>query len=147
MTSSGKLFQTSKGPVLHGCFHFPFLDLPQIWLISYLVVHPSLSARCVAGTVQSPLFFTTTQRGNPARHYYYAHLIFFLIYFLERGREGERQRKKHQCVDASPVPPTGDLARNPGICPDWESNQQPFGLQDTTQPIKPHQPGPHFKHL
>ena len=26
-------------------------------------------------------------------------------------------------------PPTGDLARHPGMCPDWESNQQPFGLQ------------------
>ena len=30
---------------------------------------------------------------------------------------------------ASHVPPTGDLAYNPGVCPDWESNQRPFGLQ------------------
>ena len=36
---------------------------------------------------------------------------------------GEREGEKHQCVVASPVAPTGDLARNPGMCPDWESNQ------------------------
>ena len=36
-----------------------------------------------------------------------------------KGREKER---KHQCVVASCVSPTGDLARNPGMCPDWESN-------------------------
>ena len=41
----------------------------------------------------------------------------FIYLFLERGREGEREGKKHQCVVASHVPPTGDLARNPGMCP------------------------------
>ena len=25
--------------------------------------------------------------------------------------------------------PTGDLARNPGMCPDWELNRRTFGLQ------------------
>ena len=43
-------------------------------------------------------------------------LHFFLFkrfyLFLERGREGE----KHQRVVASCVPPTGDLAHNPGMC-------------------------------
>ena len=39
------------------------------------------------------------------------------IYFLERGREGEREGEKHQCVVASQVPPIGDLACNPGMCP------------------------------
>ena len=48
---------------------------------------------------------------------------------------------KHQCVVASHVPPTGDLARNPGMCPDWESNLQPFHLQAGTQSTEPHQPG------
>ena len=33
---------------------------------------------------------------------------------------------KHQLA-ASHTSPTGDLASNPGMCPDWESNQQPFG--------------------
>ena len=46
---------------------------------------------------------------------------------------------------ASHVPPTGDLAHNPGMCPDWESNQRPFGSQAGTQSTEPHQPGPNLK--
>ena len=42
---------------------------------------------------------------------------------------------------ASCVPPTGDLAPNPGMCPDWESNWRPFGSQAGAQSIEPHQPG------
>ena len=34
-----------------------------------------------------------------------------------------------------------DLDCNPGICPDWELNWQPFGLQAGTQSTEPHQPG------
>ena len=34
----------------------------------------------------------------------------------------------------------GDLARNPGMCPDWESNQLPFASQAGTQSTEPHQP-------
>ena len=50
--------------------------------------------------------------------------VFFLDLFIfrERGREGEREGEKHQCVVASHLSPTGHLARNPGMCPDWESN-------------------------
>ena len=71
------------------------------------------------------------------------HYLFFFIlfYFLQRGREGEREGEKHQCVIASFVPPTGDLACNPGMCPDWELNQRPFGSHTGTQSTKPHQPG------
>ena len=77
-----------------------------------------------------------------------------LFIFRERGREGERDGEKHQCVVASHMPPTGgtwpttyapnwgDLAHNPGMCPDWESNQRPFGLQAGMQSTEPHQPGP-----
>ena len=43
--------------------------------------------------------------------------------------EGEREGEKHQCVVASLMPPTGDLARNPGTCPDWRRNQGPFSSQ------------------
>ena len=55
--------------------------------------------------------------------------------------EGERQEEKHQYVVASHAPPTGDLACNPGMCPDGESNWQPMGPQASAQPTKPHQPG------
>ena len=55
---------------------------------------------------------------------------------------GEREGEKHQCVVASHVPPTGDLAcHNPGMCPDWELNQQPFGSQASAQSTERHQPG------
>ena len=40
----------------------------------------------------------------------------------ERGREGEREGEKHQCVVASRAPRPGDLTRNSGMCLDWESN-------------------------
>ena len=55
--------------------------------------------------------------------------------------------EKQQCVVACCVPHTGDLARNPGMCPDWESNQWPFGQHASTQSFKPHQPGLYFLFL
>ena len=42
------------------------------------------------------------------------------------------------------MPSTGDMACNPGMCSDWESNQQPFGFQAGTQSTEPHQPGPGY---
>ena len=51
------------------------------------------------------------------------------------------EREKHQCVVASRMPPTGDLACNPAMGPDWESNWQLFGLQAGAQSTEPHQPG------
>ena len=40
----------------------------------------------------------------------------FIYSFLDGG--GEREGEKHQCVVASHKPPTGDLACNPGMCPE-----------------------------
>ena len=51
---------------------------------------------------------------------------FKILFVLDRGREGERDGEKHQCVVASCMPPTGDLASNPDMCPDWELNQCPL---------------------
>ena len=64
---------------------------------------------------------------------------FYLFAFRGRGKEEEREGEKHQCVVASHTPPTGGLAFNPGMCPDCESNQQPFGSQVGTQCTEPHQ--------
>ena len=36
---------------------------------------------------------------------------------------------------------TGDLAHNPGMCLDWESNLQPFSVQAYTQSTELYQPG------
>ena len=69
---------------------------------------------------------------------------FYLFIFRKRGREGEREGEKHQCVVASRTSPTGDLARNPGLGPDWESNWRPFGLQAGTRSTEPQQLGSQF---
>ena len=58
-----------------------------------------------------------------------------MFIFRERRGEGEREGEKHQCVVVSCILPTGDLAHNPGMCPDWESNLQPFGSQTGTHPL------------
>ena len=50
-------------------------------------------------------------------------------------------QEEHQLV-ASHTPPTGDLAHNPGMCPDRESNWRPFSLRDDAQPTEQHQSGP-----
>lgn len=51
------------------------------------------------------------------------------------GREGEKHGWKRTIDDLPPACPTGDWIRNPGTCPDGESNQQPLGAQ----PTEPHQ--------
>ena len=38
---------------------------------------------------------------------------------------------------------TSVVVGNPGMCPDWESNWQPFGSEGGAQSTEPHQPGPH----
>ena len=57
------------------------------------------------------------------------------------GREGEREGEKHQGVVACHAPPTGDLAHNPGMCPDWELNLRAFGSHAGAQSTEPPQPG------
>ena len=65
----------------------------------------------------------------------------FNYLFPKKGERREKDREKHQCTVASLTPPTGDLANNPGTCPDWGSNQRPLASQDGTQFTVPHQPG------
>ena len=64
-------------------------------------------------------------------------LELYLIYliFRERGREGGRKGEKYQRVVASLEALPGDLAHNPGICPEWESNLRPFGSQPVLNPL------------
>ena len=52
-------------------------------------------------------------------------------------------QEKHQSI-ASGTSPTGELACSSGVCPDWEWNQQTFGLQDDAQPTEPHWSGSYF---
>ena len=78
---------------------------------------------------------------SPQNSFFNHILKIYLFIFRERRREREREGEKHQCVIASQAPPTGDLAHNPGMCPDWESNRRPFGSKSGTQSTEPHKPG------
>ena len=55
-----------------------------------------------------------------------------VIYFLGRGEGKEKERETSMC-GCLLWGPTGDLAHNPGLSPDWESNWWPFGLQARAQ--------------
>ena len=44
------------------------------------------------------------------------------------------ERNVDQLV-ASPTPPTGDLAHNLGMCPDWELNHQPWVCRLVLNPL------------
>ena len=69
--------------------------------------------------------------------YYFLFKRFCLLIFKERGRERERETSMCGCLSYTC---TGDLAHNPGLCPDRELNQQPFVLQASAQSTEPHQP-------
>ena len=71
--------------------------------------------------------------------------IFYLFIFRQRGTEGESERNANVWLPlACPTPTPGSLARNLGMCPDWELNQRPFGSQASAQSTKPHQLGLNF---
>ena len=61
----------------------------------------------------------------------------FLFIYFYKEEEGGRKGEKHQCVVAFWAPPTGGLAHNPSMCPDWKSNQWPLGSQVGTQSTEP----------
>ena len=69
----------------------------------------------------------------------------FIYLFLNRGegREKERERNINVWLPLAWTP-TRDLACNPGMCPDWESNLWPFGSQAGAQCTELHQPGLNF---
>ena len=69
------------------------------------------------------------KRGYAKLKVYTVNLIYL---FLDRG-EGKGEGENHQCVVASRTPPTGDLARNPGMCPNWEPNPSPCASQAPAQ--------------
>ena len=63
--------------------------------------------------------------------------LFFLkilFIFRERGRRREREGNISVWLPLA-CPQMGNLACNPGMCPDWETNQQRFGSQASTNPL------------
>ena len=70
--------------------------------------------------------------------------IYLSIYlFLDKGEGREKEKATsiwEKNINRLPLvcALTWDQARNPGMCPYWESNCQPFTLWDDTQPTEPH---------
>ena len=60
--------------------------------------------------------FPTLSVDNVWGFFFFFFKILF-IYFQRRGKKGKIP------VVASHVAPAGDLAHNPGMCPDWESKR------------------------
>ena len=68
---------------------------------------------------------------------------YFINIFLDIGERREKERERNINMWLPLMHPLlGNLAHNPGMCPDWESNLPPFGSQATSQSTEPHQPGP-----
>ena len=65
--------------------------------------------------------------------------FFWKIYLLRREETLMCERYIH-CLPLA-CPQLGTWPETPGMCSDWESNQQLFGLQAGTQFTEPHQPG------
>ena len=105
---------------------------PNLWLLFILLTLSFAEQKCFL------LSFVS---------FFYKKILF--IYFLERGegREGGgREREKDQCVRyinwlPLTLPQMGNLACNPGMCPDWGLNLRAFGSQAGTQSTEPHQLG------
>ena len=92
----------------------------------------------------SPTKWKHTSTQRPVRKCLWPFYLFIfknLFTFRERRKEGEREGEKYQCVVASCPPPTVDLACNPGMCPGWELNRQPFGSQARAQSTELDHPG------
>ena len=68
------------------------------------------------------LFQTTIHNKKIYIFCFFFFLRFYLFLFRGDGMEKERKRNINVWLPLG-VPPTGDLACNPGMCPDWESNQ------------------------
>ena len=69
----------------------------------------------------------------------------YLFSEKEEGREKERARnidvRRETSIGCLLHAPYWGPSPNPGMCPDWESNQRPLGSQASAQSTEPHQPG------
>ena len=67
----------------------------------------------------------------------------YLVLDKGEGKEKDMERNINVWLPLAHTP-SGDLAHNPGMCPDRESNGQPFDSQDGAQSTEPHKPGLYF---
>ena len=57
-------------------------------------------------------------------------LIFFFFFFFFREEGRKRNINQLPPIHILTGTPTSDQTHNPGICPDWELNPQPFSVWD-----------------
>ena len=65
----------------------------------------------------------------------------FYWFQREEGRERNTDVREKYLLDAFRRHSTKDQTRNPGMCPDWGLNLQPFGVQDDAPTNWATQPG------
>ena len=53
-------------------------------------------------------------------YFYFSRMYLFI--FREKGKEGRKRGRETSMCGCLSLPLTGDLACNPDMCPDWESN-------------------------
>ena len=125
-----------------------------VWKIIWKVINNNTRINCVSHThICKPTFAPAIKLKVELLNQKVVNTFGFFTLFFKRFhfylfifREGKGERKKERERNINvwlPLTwlPTGALAHNPGLCPDWESNQWPFGSQAGTQSTQPHQPG------
>ena len=65
---------------------------------------------------------------------FFLSLFLSLSFFLEGGERKEKDRERTSMCGCLSRPPTGDLARNPGMRPDLESNGDPLVRRSMLNP-------------
>ena len=68
----------------------------------------------------------------PSCPFFFCFKILF-IYFQREGKGGRKRGRETSMCGCLSCIPYWNLVCKPGTCPDWESNQQPFGLQAHAQ--------------
>ena len=145
-TSSSGFFFTSE--ILFSsvvwCHHFRY----STRIVSYSCPLEGIEDRKNERNCESPCgvrIYWTSQTGRWT--FPFCFFLLFLnmlfIYFQREGKGRKREGEKHQCVVASHMVPNGDLTRNPGVCPDWESIWWAFGSQPMLNPLSDTSLGKH----
>ena len=65
----------------------------------------------------------------------FLNILFYFIYFERGGKRGRKRERNISVWLPLTWPPLGTWPATQACCPDWESNQQPFGLQPTLNPL------------
>ena len=82
---------------------------PTVWISEATWVYPIIHPFICPLSTHPPIYYHLCIHQSPILYPSNTHQ-FYLFMFRGRGREGEREGEKQQCLVVSPVPHTGDLA-------------------------------------